>query len=130
MRLSAEEQGAMLALLLGFVATAILIHVIELVLLATVVRAWLLMSWCLLAIVTMCGLGLLYFGHQAHLGLRIIDVMTLLGAQFALAVCLPGRFIRWRIRQCNTLLHMTRNPVNARPLAHRTGLLGGRRREN
>ena len=130
MRLSPEGQGVMLALLLGFVATAILIHVIELVLLAASVRAWLLMTSCLLAVITMGGLGVLYLGHQLHLGLRIVDVMTLLGAQFALAVCLPTRFLRWRIRQCNKLLHLARTPVNARPLAHRSGLLGGRRRGN
>lgn len=127
-------QAVALALLIGFVAMVIVIHVIEFVWLSLTLRAWMLSLIGVASVLVCCGGGSPYLIHHLRAGPRLPDALALLGAQMALTVCLPARLIRWRIRQCAQHLHLARTPVNARPLLQRTrsgpGLLGGRRLRN
>ena len=140
MGMHTDGQGIAVALLVGFAVVVVVIHVVEFVWLALSVHVWLLSLAGVAAALTCCGGVVLYVTRQLHAGLRLDDALALVGAQLALTVCFPARFVRWRKYACQKQAPGPRLPVNAHPLSQRdqilvrplrrSGWLGGRRHRN
>lgn len=103
MRLSADGQMVALALLAGFVVAVVVVHALELVLFALGVRSWMLLLIGVCATLTVSAAVGLYVAEQAQRGVRLSDMLALVGVQLALVACLPARALRWRKRQCDRM---------------------------
>lgn len=93
MQISANNEGLLLGVLLGFAIFVAFLHLVESVMRSLWLRAWKLAlgSGALLA------LAILLVGWQitlhAEQGLRFSDMLAVIGAQLGAGVCLPSRWL-------------------------------------
>lgn len=97
--LSANDQGALLDLLLGFLLVVIALHAGETIVWALRLRRWDIASVTAVSCVSVgVCIGWLLVHRWQH-GVHLSDLLFALGAQLALVVCVPARCLRRRVIQ-------------------------------
>jgi hypothetical protein len=96
MQLTSDEQGMLLAAMMGFVACVALLHLGETTILAARLHAWMPLWWSGILFITAIVLLAWRIGLDFSQGMRFADLLVAFGGQLGLLVCLPSRWLSRR----------------------------------
>lgn len=119
--LSHNDNVLLIAALLGFGVVVVFLHLVEAVTCALRLRRWDVAAIGFVCLLMIGGGGVWLVVQRLHVGIRLPDLLALLGSQMALAVCLPARWLRRRVcqweryRTLNATSNLPSHPGQLRP---------------